>query len=400
MLAKQAFARSVAILTTGRADFSSVRPIVREALSRPGLEVVLLVTGSHESGSLAGITEGTSVDRSVSVVWGPLGRAYAPTELSVEWLADYTRWINATIATVKPDLLLLTGDRFELLPAATAAMLHQVPLAHLSGGDITVGSVDNQVRFAISMMSSVHFVSNVEHADRLVAMGESPLQVNLVGDPALDDIPEHPLMTRAATFDELGLASDEHLALVTYHAPTIGSDAWSRELDAILLALSSFHGAVVITGTNGDPNSGEVAVRLGSFAKGRSNTVLIESLGQGLYYEVLHHASFMIGNSSSGIWEAPSVGLRVINVGDRQAGRIRAGNVIDVNADEVAISGAIASALSEVARQRPLKHQNPYAQPNSAKRVVDGLQAIRLNAELLRKDFIDRPPAVWSQVRS
>ena len=351
-------------------------------------------------GSLAGITEGTSVDGSLSVAWGPLGSAYAPTELSVEWLADYTRWITATIATVKPDLLLLTGDRYELLPAATAALLHQVPLAHLSGGDITVGSVDNQVRFAISMMSSVHFVSNVEHAHRLVAMGENPLRVHLVGDPALDDIPEHPLMTRAAAFGMLGLAPNEHLALVTYHAPTIGSDAWSRELDAILMALSSFDGAVVITGTNGDPNSGEVAVRLDAFAKGHSNTVLIESLGQDLFYDVLHHASFMIGNSSSGIWEAPSVGLRVINVGDRQAGRIRGGNVIDVEADVAAISVAIAFALNEAARQRPERTQNPYAQPDSAKRVVDGLQAIRLDVELMRKNFIDRPPAVWSRVRS
>lgn len=374
--------RRVAFLTTGRADYSSIRPVLREAIREPRLDPVLLVAGAH----IPRVT--LDAGDELTAVWGPLGSTYGPTELTVEWLADYTVWVHSQLTALRPDLLVITGDRYELLPAATAALLLEIPVAHISGGDITLGAIDNQVRFALSMMSSIHFVGHDSHARRLVAMGEDSDRVLVVGDPALDDLPLEPQRERNDVFDSLGLSAAPRLALLTYHAPTIAGARWAVELDAIVDALDEFEGAIVITGTNGDPRSSEVAARLAGFAAVRPNTVIRQSLGQDLYYEVLHHAAFIIGNSSSGIWEAPSVGLPAINVGDRQAGRIRAANVWDANADAAQIRGLIARAVGLDEGARRQLRSNPYAGVRSSHRIATYLGGVPLDSSLLRKTFL------------
>ena len=377
----------VAVLSTNRADYSTVRPILRAATGRSDIEMFLLAVGNHWRSDDRNRPPTLDADHEAAAYWGPLTSEHGSIDLSPEWLAAFTIWIHGRLAALRPDILLVIGDRFEVMPAATSALLLEIPIAHVSGGDMTLGAIDNQVRFALSMMSSIHFVSHESHARRLTAMGEASSTVHLVGEPALGDIPKAPQLKRSELFVRLGLRESDLLVLLTYHPPTIAREQWKGELESLVGALSDFPGALIITGANGDPQSREVNERLSAFAARHPNAAVVSSLGADLYYEVLHHASFMIGNSSSGIWEAPSVGLPVINIGERQAGRIRAANVMDSPADIEILRDLIGKALDPEMIRVAGNVSNPYFQPKSATQIVQLLAKTGQLEGLLRKQF-------------
>lgn len=290
----------------------------------------------------------------------------------------------AAFSRRRPDLLLLVGDRLELLGVAAAAVPFLLPVAHVSGGDATGGAIDDTVRHALTKLAHLHFVAMPEHATRLVAQGESPERIAVTGDPALDDVagPWPPLDRLAA-----GVGLDPQvrpLVLVSFHPPTLARTAAS-ETDELLAALDDLEGTLVFTYPGADTGADEVIGRIEAFAAARPHAVVHRSLGQDRHYALMASADVLVGNSSSGIWEAPSFRLPVVNIGERQRGRTRAANVVDTRAERGAIGAALARALDPSFRRGLDGLVNPYGDGNASARVVEVLRDVELGPALLAK---------------
>ena len=284
----------------------------------------------------------------------------------------------------RPDMLLVLGDRFEIFGAVQAAMLARIPVAHLCGGDLTEGAVDDAVRHAMTKMAHLHFVSNADAARRVRQMGEDPQYIYQVGSPGLDRIRTVTPMPRDAFFDSIDLKARAKNAVVTFHPATLSQDCGSEcgELMAALDALGPQVG-LIFTGVNQDISAGLLQEMIEAFAVSHDNAVVVPTLGSRAYFSALTYADLVIGNSSSGLYEAPSFGVPTVNIGDRQKGRLRAASVIDCAPDRAAIGAAIALALT----RNCAGTRNPYGDGHASERIVSALKSIGDPATLLKKKF-------------
>jgi UDP-hydrolysing UDP-N-acetyl-D-glucosamine 2-epimerase len=380
------FVKTVGVCSFSRSDYSSILPVLWAITADPDLELNLMVGGAHFSPAA-----GRSIEQ-IENDGFPIGERIefllesdSPAAIvKGNALAEIS--LAQTFARNRPDILLLVGDRFELLAAAAAATAFNIPLAHVSGGEITAGAIDDVVRHAVSKLSHLHFVSGAEQAAVLRALGESPSRIHATGDPALDALRHLELLSREELARQLEIALVPPVIVLTHHPSTRDPDAANSELNGILAALRDLPGTVIATAPNTDAGNQALHRLLEIFARERPNTILRESLGQLRFYSLLQHADLMIGNSSSGIWEAPSFELPVINVGDRQRGRMRAKNVIDTTGDAVEIGAAIARALDPAWRAGLRGQPNPYGNGQAAGQIVEILKATRLGPELLIKE--------------
>jgi GDP/UDP-N,N'-diacetylbacillosamine 2-epimerase (hydrolysing) len=379
--------RTIGVITFARSDYSSCMPIAKGINADPELELYLMVSGMHLSPAF-GCTlrdieaDGFEISEKVETLLStdtPEGVAKSIGIGTISFAQSFTKF--------RPDILLIVGDRSELLSVASAALPLRIPIAHVSGGDITVGAIDNQVRHAMTKMSNMHFVAMQPHADRLLRMGEEPWRVHVTGEPALDLISEMQLLNRKELSNILNLELRPPLLLVTFHPTTLGKLGALEEIDNLLAALSKTEGTLIFTCPNADANNQEIVRRLQDFVAFRKNASLYQSLGQLKYYSLLSHADLMIGNSSSGIWEAPSFRLPVVNIGDRQQGRIRAGNVIDVPPEKLRIYNAIMEGLAPSFRDSLCNLLNPYGDGHATNRIIQILRQVELNQSLLKKEF-------------
>lgn len=381
--------RTIGVITFSRSDYSTCRPVIRKIMDTDGLRLQLMVGGMHLSrrfGLTAGEIEkdGFPVDcrlRTLAGVDSPLDIASS--------IGKGTIAIAKRLAVRRPDILLMVGDRYELLSAASAALMFRVPVAHVSGGDVSEGALDNQVRHAVSKMSHIHFVAMREHAARLRQMGEEASRIVVSGDPALDAIRTLKLLDRRSLEQSLGLPLTQPVTVLTYHPAGGDMDRLGKELDVVLGALAGLPGTIIVTGANADEGNGIVMAKLGGFAAARKNTGIFLSLGQLRYYSLLRHANLMVGNSSSGIWEAPGFKLPVVNIGDRQRGRHRAENVIDAGISRNSILAAVRKGLSDSFRKSLTGLKNPYGDGHGADRIVKFLKNVRLDDRFLMKRFVD-----------
>jgi UDP-hydrolysing UDP-N-acetyl-D-glucosamine 2-epimerase len=286
----------------------------------------------------------------------------------------------------------LYGDRLELLPIATAAVIAHVPIAHVSGGDITEGAIDEQVRHALTKMAHLHFPHTPGATRRVLQMGEEPWRVTTVGDPLLDAFVHGPRPTPDALADTLGFVPDARTLVVTFHPPTLELDALPAQLDALCTALNRYDGSVVITAPAPDPGADMIRESLTALARSRPRTVFVESLGGYRFRGLLHCAGAVVGNSSSGLIEAPAAQLGAVNLGARQHGRERAANVIDAPLEPDAITAAIHTALSPAFRASLAHVTSPYgrgdAAPTIARTIARALSTHTRDA-LLRKRFTE-----------
>ena len=320
-----------------RADWGLLCPVLL-ALKNRGVEVVLALTGQHlapdgdqghavETSGFASfhrIDMGLTVDDSPRAIGEAMGAG----------LTGMAR----LLAEVRPDLLLILGDRYEMLAMVAAALPARVPVAHIAGGDVTEGAFDDAIRHAITKLSALHFVTNAEARSRILQMGEAPERVFLTGSPGIDTLLHAPRLDRTALFAGLGLDPDRRpVFLVTFHPPTL-SDNSSAQCRALLAALDQFpEASVIVTGSNADPGARAIDALMKAWVCLRSHAVFCASLGSQRYVSALAEVDVVIGNSSSGLCEAPSFGLPTVNIGDRQARRPRAGHVIDCDAETGAI---------------------------------------------------------------
>jgi len=300
---------------------------------------------------------------------------------------------GAAFSELKPYLLVLLGDRFELLAPAIAALMLGVPIAHIHGGELSEGAIDDSVRHAITKMASLHFPATEEYRKRILQMGEAPSRVFNFGAPGLDQIYGVPLMTRAEVEHELGLSLQEPVALVTYHPVTRDLGNIDQQLDALLGAVTASGVKAVFTMANADAHGDRINRRLQQFcAKDPSAYKWFPHLGHRRYLSCLKHLALMIGNSSSGLTEAPSFRMPVVNIGDRQQGRVRAKNLIDVACDQAAILAGIERALSTRFRNSLRGMRNPYERFRDGRvseRIKDVLKSFDLSSDLLKKKFYD-----------
>jgi GDP/UDP-N,N'-diacetylbacillosamine 2-epimerase (hydrolysing) len=287
--------------------------------------------------------------------------------------------------------MLLLGDRYEIFVAATAAMTACVPIAHIHGGEATEGLIDEAIRHSISKMSHIHFVATEEYRRRVIQLGEQPSSVLTVGGMGVDCIFRTALMSRSETENSIGFKFLRRNLLITFHPVTLEYLSAEYQMKELLFALRQLDDVgLIFTMPNADTNSRAVVKMLRSFCDAYSNSVCFESLGHLRYLSCMKHVDGVVGNSSSGLIEAPSFNVGTVNIGDRQRGRQKAKSVIDCSANAVEISDAIKHLFSNEFREMLKFVENPYGNGGSSDKIVDALKSLDLRG-LLKKRFFDLP---------
>jgi UDP-N-acetylglucosamine 2-epimerase (non-hydrolysing) len=354
----------LAVLTTGRQDWG----ILRSTCLALRESIVLLAGGMHCEARF-----GSTVNLLVEDGFAPEQLRWAEDDDVHRQAGEALQRVGEALVRHEPDALMLVGDRFETAAAALAATVARVPIIHLHGGEETEGAFDNALRHAITKLADLHLVSHEQHAQRVIAMGEDAANVHVVGAPALDNLRRDDLATREELEKFFGIALPPPVVLVTLHPATLGGDP-QAEVAAMIAAMDRFPNATfLITLPNTDPGSATIRMQLSVAARG-TRRAAVEALGERRYFGLLRIADAMLGNSSSGIIEAPIVRLPVVNIGDRQKGRLRGDNVLDVPANATAIATALARALLPTFRES-LPEGGPFGDGHSAARIVEILKA-------------------------
>lgn len=376
--------RNVCVVTGTRAEYGLFYPILKIIQASDVLELQLVVTTMHLSSEF-GLTykqiekDGFSIDDKIENLLsaGSKSSIVKSTGLAMILLSDcFTR--------LRPDIILLLGDRYETHAAATAAMLMNIPVAHIHGGEITEGAIDEQIRHSITKMSYLHFTSTEMYRQRIIQMGEDPRRVYNSGAPGLDNITNLDFLSKPELEEYLNWKFGPKSALFTYHVATLDPrDAVTDEMDAILNAISRSGLNVLFTYANADYNGRVINQKIEDYCQiNPAKYKVVKSLGQLRYLSAMKFVDVLIGNSSSGIIEAASFNKLVVNIGDRQKGRLQSGNVIDCKVDDV--GEAINQAL---ARKAEVDVENIYGDGFAADIIVDVLEKARISAV---KQFVDK----------
>jgi UDP-hydrolysing UDP-N-acetyl-D-glucosamine 2-epimerase len=352
--------------------------------SDPDIELELAVTGAHLAKD-HGLTveaierDGVPISERIDVDLSDDSTAAVARSVGLG-VSGFTKFLSRT----EPDIVVVLGDRFEILSVAIAALLCRVPLAHIAGGDVTEGALDESVRHSITKMAHVHFVTNELAARRVRQLGENPELVFHVGSPGIDEIRRLVPLGRAALEADLGCRFRARNLLLTFHPVTLEEDS-EAQLGALLEALERLGDDVGLffTRPNADPGNRSHAHALEDWIARRANACAFHSLGQRRYLSLMAEVDAVVGNSSSGLYEAPSFGIPTVNIGNRQTGRLAAESVIHCEATAEVILGAIERAF----RMDCAATVNPYGDGHSAERIVAVLKSLPNPRALLKKRF-------------
>ena len=293
------------------------------------------------------------------------------------------------IEDLKPDLAVILGDRYEMLAAAEACLIYKLPIAHIGGGDITEGAFDDSIRHCITKMSHLHFASNDEARQRIIQMGENPTMVFNYGGLGNDNILNEPIMSKGELEKSLDFELNKDLLLVTFHPATMEANTAAKQSEYLLKALECYISdfKIIFTMPNSDADSRIISEHIKEFvAKYPDDSVAVVSLGKKRYYSALKYCTAVIGNSSSGIYEAPSFHVPTLNIGDRQKGRLRGASVVDVEATFNGIKSGLNKVLSNEFRMFAKTAPNPYEKPDTLDHMYDVLCNYPLD-KLIEKKF-------------
>jgi UDP-N-acetylglucosamine 2-epimerase (non-hydrolysing)/GDP/UDP-N,N'-diacetylbacillosamine 2-epimerase (hydrolysing) len=376
--------RTIAVITTSRADYSHLYWPLRELADHPDVDLKLIVMGSHLSPEFGlsaqeiqrdGIPIAASVETLLSSDTD-IGMAKS-IGLAVLSLADL-------LGCMRPDILLLIADRYELLAPASVALALRIPIAHIEGGEISEGAIDDAVRNALTKMSHIHFTSTEKARLRIISMGEEPWRVHRAGAPSLDHLRRSQLCSRSELEKQLKLDLSQPSIIVVYHPVTIARDT-TYESSALFAALSERSEQLLFCYPNADAGSRSLIEQTRRFLEGRANGRIFVNLNAVVYWSLLANVDLMLGNSSSGIMETASLGLPTVNVGLRQHGREHARNVLDAKADKQSILEKTDEASSRHFKSSLEGMTNPYGDGHAAERIVEILTSVPLGTDLLRK---------------
>jgi len=376
--------RTIAVVTSSRADYSHLYWPLHDLKQHPDVDLKLIVLGAHLSPQFGETVQEIEKDgfpiaaRLECLLSSDTDVGMAKTlGLAVLSLADL-------LGHMRPDLMLLIADRYEMLAPAAVALTLRIPVAHIEGGEISEGAIDDAVRNALTKMSHLHFTSTPAARARVIAMGEEPWRVHHAGAPSLDHLRRSRLLDRSELEERLHLELQSTAVMVAYHPVTLLRDT-TEEADALFAALQETDGQVIFCYPNSDAGNHALLQRTRSFLSSRTDARLFVNLDAVTYWSLLREVAVLIGNSSSGIMESASFAVPVVNVGFRQKGRERARNVLDAEPEASAILAQIAKARSQVFRDSLAGMTNPYGDGHAAETIVQVLTTISLGGLLVKR---------------
>ncbi|HWP77984.1 MAG TPA: UDP-N-acetylglucosamine 2-epimerase [Methylomirabilota bacterium] len=382
-------ARTIGVVTVARSDYSHLVPLLEALRDAPDVVLQLYVAGAHLSPRFGSTVKAIEADGwPITARVETTGASDAAVDVAAGTGAGVAGFARA-FERGGPDLILLLGDRLEMLAAALAALPLTIPVAHLHGGEVTEGAIDEQARHAITKLAHLHFPAAEPYARRIRQMGEEPWRVHCVGAPGLDRFARGTALSREELARRLGLPLRRPTLLVTFHPVTLEPGEAGRHSAELAAALEMVDGDVIVTYPGADAAHDAVIRPLESLAATRPGTRMVPALGEDGYGALLREADVMVGNSSSGLIEAPSFGLPVVNVGIRQHGRLRAANVIDVGHGREEIVAGIRRALAPEFRASLHGLVNPYGDGRASPRIARVLREVELGPRLIRKRFVD-----------
>ena len=381
--------RAIAVVTGTRAEYGLLRHLIKLINNSDEFELQLVVTGSHLSKNFGETykeieADGFVIDHKIDLQLisdTPVGLAKS-TSLGLEGFGKVFDLIN-------PDLILVLGDRYEILSAVIAAMFARIPIAHLHGGELTEGLIDEAIRHSITKFSHLHFVGNEEYRKRVIQLGENPSMVFNAGGLGVDAIKNINLLPKSEIENSLGIKFKNKNLLITFHPVTLEKNTSHSQMVELLNALSDLEDTCLIfTMPNADTDSQIICELIDDFVGKNINAHFFTSLGQLRYLSCIAQVDAVVGNSSSGLTEVPTFKKATINIGDRQKGRIQSNSVINCNPTSADIKNAIKKSYSDEFRNLLFSTENPYGDGGAAKRIINTLSMINFNS-LIHKKFFD-----------
>lgn len=382
--------RKICIVTSTRAEYGLLRNIIQNVENDSGLECCLAVTGSHLMSAFGNTVQeiendGVRIHKKIEIQMGGDSPVSMCKTMGIALIS-----FGEYFSRIKPDLVLLLGDRYEICAIACAAANLKIPIAHLYGGETTEGALDEAFRHSITKMSYLHFTSTEAYRRRVIQLGEHPNRVYYVGSTGVENIENIALLTKEALCDSIGIPLGSNYAVGTFHPETLSSQSVSecKNLMEACKAFPDIH--FLFTKANADPDGQMINALLQKYADEADNISLVASLGYKRYLSALKYCSFVIGNSSSGIVEAPSFHVPTINIGNRQAGRIQADSIINCTSASEDIIKAIQCAISDEFKEIARKAGNPYSRRNTSQNIVSVIKETLCNEKVdLKKKFYD-----------
>lgn len=381
--------RKICVVTGSRAEYGLLRWVMEGIRKTPGLELQIIATGMHLSPEF-GLTyreiekDGFSIDRKVEMLLS----SDTPSGLSKSMGLGLVGF-GDVLQQLQPDLMLVLGDRFEVLSSVAAAMFARIPVAHLHGGETTEGAFDEAIRHSITKMSHLHFVAAEEYRNRVVQLGEHPERVFLVGGLGIDNIIKLKLLERAELEESLSFKLGKKNLLITFHPVTLEGATSADQMAELLASLESLEDThLIFTMPNADTDSRILFDMVEQFVSTHSNARAYTSLGQLKYLSCIRQVDGVVGNSSSGLLEVPAFRKGTINIGDRQKGRLKAGSVIDCPPNRQSIAKALKQLYSPAFQDKLKSIRSPYGEGGASEKVVQILNNYPLEA-ILKKTFHD-----------
>lgn len=378
----------IAIVTGTRAEYGLLYWVIKKIHESQNHELQLIVTGMHLSPEFGfTVTEiekdGFPISKRVEILLSSDSSIGTGKSVGLGVIS-----FSECFGELEPDLCLLLGDRFEILAAATAAMLARIPIAHCHGGEATEGLIDESIRHSITKMSHLHFTSTEAYRKRVVQLGENPNYVFNVGALGLENINKLELLTMSEVENSLGIKLNQKTFLITYHPVTLDNKSSKRMIGELIQALNRFDNVqYIFTLPNADNNGRVIIEKIKEYERKNSGNVKVfTSLGQLRYLSLLQYCSIVVGNSSSGLIEVPSFKIPTVNIGDRQRGRIAGPTVINCGVTTDEIFNAVNSAMSKSDEFELMDNPNPYDGGNSSDEILDKLDSIDLSG-IIKKSF-------------
>lgn len=382
--------KKICVVTGTRAEFGILSRLISKINSDKSLDLQLIATGMHLSTEF-GLTykeiesHGLRIDKKIEILLSSDTTVGISKSMGLAQIS-----FSEAFEELKPDIIILLGDRFEIFSAASAAMILRIPIIHLHGGEVTEGVMDEPIRHSITKMSHYHFTSTENYKKRVVQLGENPQHVFNVGSLGVDNIKHLSLLSKKQIEKELGFSFKKNNILVTFHPVTLENNTAKDQFENLLKSLSKLKSTqLIFTKCNSDTNGRVINKMIDSFTNNNKDSYATFSLGQVNYFSCLQFVDGVIGNSSSGIIEVPSFKIGTINIGDRQKGRIQAKSVIQCLPTEKDIDAAIQKLYSKEF-QINLQHlTNPYEKPNTCDEIISFISKINLNSITIAKQFFD-----------
>lgn len=384
--------KKICVLTATRAEYGLLKNMIKQLAGKS--EVLVVVTGSHLDKAYGNTwreveADGVKIDRKIPIL------KYVDQDIDMtHTMSVAMQKFSVYFRERKPDLLIVLGDRYETLAVCIAAMNERIPIAHIHGGETTEGALDEAIRHAITKLSYLHFTSTREYRKRVIQLGEAPDRVFVSGAPGVENVLTEPLLEKEELENSIKFALGEEYGVVTFHPVTLENESGKKQIDELLLGLDAFWQEkpdmkYVITKANADTGGRFINIRLEQFAeKHREKVILVDSLGIKRYLSALKYCKMVIGNSSSGIVEAPSFQVPTVNIGDRQKGRIQAKSVWNCRPEKCDIFEAMKGAYDFA--KKGSKIVNPYGDGAASKKIVDIiLDFLEQNKIDIKKKFYD-----------